>query len=380
MTVAQKWSELPRELLEKIVKCLTLYADYIRVRAVCVSWQSALPKTPKHLPNQFPLLMLPYNPETDTHCKFYSLSENKSYHLDIPFEIHSKFLCGSCHGWLVTVDNTSSLALFNPFTNAHIDLPSLSEYGSQGLLSLHKVVLSSNPSSSDFMAIAIFRYCSSLLFYKCGDKRWTIVEEPAAEIKFLFRDVIFYKNQIVAVRTDGEVVIMDIIGNHRNSTPEIKIKQILRPPDSITLDHNLYLVESEDEFLIVTQLVGLWRLDDNSANHYITTGFAVYKLNWSKNSTGVINAEWSEVKSLGDWIFFLGLGPSSYFSTNDFPGCRGNCSYFSDDLWNTHLESAGGGNIALFDMENKRIKSLPCNPQGLNWPSPPAIWVTPSPI
>ncbi|XP_042478166.1 F-box protein SKIP23-like [Macadamia integrifolia] len=379
MAEARKWSELPGELLQKIAKFLTLYADYIRVRAVCVSWQSAIPKTPNHLPRQFPLLMLPYNPESDTRVQFFSLAEKKTYRLDIPFEIHRKFLRGSCHGWLVTVEDTPSVGLFNPFTKVHIELPSFSEfvYHFQGSDSLSKLVLSSSPSSSDFMAIAILGYSFRLAFCRCRDKRWTAVKErdfSYVDLSSSYSDVIFYKEKIVAVKTDGEVIIMDVIGSHGNSTPEVKLKQILRPPDSVRLHFDLSLVESNDDLLIISRPV---TLDDN--HDYRTIGFAVYKLDFSTNSSGAIDAEWSEVTSLGDRMLFLGLDPSSSFLASDFPGCKGNCIYFTDQNWHDILEGARKEfEFSLFDMDDRRIKPLPSYPRGLPWP--PSIWVTPTPI
>ncbi|XP_042487856.1 F-box protein At2g26160-like [Macadamia integrifolia] len=386
MASAQQWSELPRELLEKVAKSLHLYADYVRFRAVCVSWESALPKTPIHLPRQLPLLMLPYDQGSNKPNEFFSINENKSYSLNFPNEFHSKFFRGSSHGWLVIVDRTPSICLFNPFTKAHIELPSLSN--SNGFESLYKIVLQSPPFSSNFMAIAIigdrqrhlffgWRGRLKLAFCRCGDNRWTSLKErtPSAGN---YIDVIFYKKQqIIAAKSNGLFEIMDITGGNGNSTPKIKVIQILRPPDSVPLDHNLYLVESNDELLVVSRSVLVSECRDYD---YRTTGFSVYKLDLIKNSSGSFSYKWSEVKSLGDRILFLGLDPSSSFVASDFPGCKGNCIYFTDDLWDCPLEggTSRGSDVALFDMGDRWIKPLPCYPRELNWPPP--IWITPSPI
>ncbi|XP_042478380.1 putative F-box protein At1g65770 [Macadamia integrifolia] len=380
MATAQNWSELPVDLLDQIAKPLILYADYIRLRAVCVSWQSALPKIPNHLPRQFPLLMIPNEKESDTHRDFFNLAENKYYRFDFPFEVHNKVLCGSSHGWLVTFDpNTLSISLYNPFTKALIKLPSFPAFDYEEIEYLNKVVLSSSPSSSDFVAIAVIKYSRNMRFCRCRDESWAILREPNGVPLCFFADIIFYKQQIVAVRFDGEVVIMEVIDNNGNSIPKIKINQILVPPYSITFDDTIHLVESDDELFIVSRLVGFTHTDNYFNYHCIATGFSVYKLDLSKNSKGVVNAEYSEVKSLGDRMLILDVGPSSYFSTHDFPGCRRNCIYFTDDLWTGHWEGlACESCVALFDMGDKRIKPLPCYPQELF--SPPSVWVTPSPI
>ncbi|XP_042502409.1 F-box protein At2g26160-like [Macadamia integrifolia] len=143
-------------------------------------------------------------------------------------------------------------------------------------------------------------------------------------------DVIFYKQKIVALKTDGEVVIID-------ATPEFKVEQILEPPDLFRPTQKLYLVESNDDLLILSRELYL--------KEYVfrTSGFLVYKLDLTRNSSGSINAEWYEVKSLGDWILFPGLCPSSSFTIHDFPRCKGNCIYFTDDNLNGHLDVARKG-------------------------------------
>ncbi|XP_043718675.1 F-box protein SKIP23-like [Telopea speciosissima] len=393
MASIQKWSELPGELLDKIAKSLHLYPDYIRFRAVCVSWESSLPKTPNHLPRQFPLLMLPYDQENDKPCVFFSLNENKSYSLNFPLEFHNKFFRGACHGWLVIVDKTPSISLFNPFTNTHIELPPLS-LNSKGFECLYKIVLSSSPNSSDFMAIAIigdrkrfqffgWRDRMKLAFCRYGDNRWSSLKEMPRSTgnESSYIDVIFYKKQqIVAAKSNGLFVIMDIIGGHGNSIPEIKVMQTLQPPDSVCLDHNLYLVESNDELLIVNRSVEVLSFDNCRDYDYKTTGFSVYKLDLIKNSSGSYSCKWSEMKSLGDQMVFLGLDPSSSFSTSEFPGCKGNCIYFTDDLWDSQLEggSSRGSDVGLFDMSEQKIKPLHCDPRELN--CLPPIWITPTPL
>ncbi|KAE8057323.1 hypothetical protein FH972_014024 [Carpinus fangiana] len=42
------WTQLRRELLKSIADNLKIYADCLRFRAVCHSWRSSVPNTPRH--------------------------------------------------------------------------------------------------------------------------------------------------------------------------------------------------------------------------------------------------------------------------------------------------------------------------------------------
>ena len=57
--MADDWTQLPQDLLQLIANKLTVYSDYVRFRAVCPHWGSSVPRVPRHLPPQFPWLMLP---------------------------------------------------------------------------------------------------------------------------------------------------------------------------------------------------------------------------------------------------------------------------------------------------------------------------------
>ncbi|KAK9946857.1 hypothetical protein M0R45_012300 [Rubus argutus] len=44
--MAADWTQLPPELVESISKKLKIYADYLRFRGVCHSWQACVPENP----------------------------------------------------------------------------------------------------------------------------------------------------------------------------------------------------------------------------------------------------------------------------------------------------------------------------------------------
>ena len=113
-----QWPLLPKDLLQKIADLLLVnIIDYVRVRAVCKSWQSRITdpqqlKSP--LPPQLPWLMLKFD-EDSKDGTFYRLSDGKEIKLTLP-EAWDNRIVGSANGWLVLVDSTRVIHLLNPFT------------------------------------------------------------------------------------------------------------------------------------------------------------------------------------------------------------------------------------------------------------------------
>lgn len=71
--------------------------------------------------NFAPLLMLPFDPESDN-VTFYSLKDEKVFSL-VLLDMRGKVLCGSSHGWLALMDEAVSVTLLNPFTGSCVELP-----------------------------------------------------------------------------------------------------------------------------------------------------------------------------------------------------------------------------------------------------------------
>ncbi|XP_038716358.1 F-box protein SKIP23-like [Tripterygium wilfordii] len=120
MSLTVNWTRLPVELIEKISESLTIYADYVRFRVVCRTWQTSLPKTPNHLPPQLPWLMVP-NAIPDRPCHvFLDLLINKFYFIYLPETSYRKRHCGSSHGWLIIMDETPNVLVVNPLNRAKL--------------------------------------------------------------------------------------------------------------------------------------------------------------------------------------------------------------------------------------------------------------------
>ena len=78
-------------------------------------------KLPSHQLSQVPWLMIPSDNINETHCRFFSILENKMYNLEIP-ELRGKLLRGSSYGLVLMVDEPLELNLINPLNRAQIQL------------------------------------------------------------------------------------------------------------------------------------------------------------------------------------------------------------------------------------------------------------------
>ncbi|KAL6995934.1 hypothetical protein U1Q18_006069 [Sarracenia purpurea var. burkii] len=389
-----EWAELPPELLHIIGGKLTIHLDYIRFRSVCVNWRSSSPAIPLHLPCQLPWLMLPQSPIHLNHRRgFFSLSADKVHFLTLPEASHRRRRCGSSHGWLAILDESPAIFLLNPLTRSKIHLPPLSSFpnvvgfnfydvGREYFLRaptgdsytrslkemrdffIKKLILSSSPSSNDnYIALAILNQTGDLAFCKSGDESWRFIEDAQS----YYEDAIYCNGLFYAVNKLGEIAVCDVHG------PSPRVSMIYTPPQ-IGGDMQ-YLVSSSEELFLVTRYLEFEFVDYQFDNVYKTMQFRVYRLDLS-------GPKWEMVKSLGDQMFFLGENSSLALSALDFPGCKGNCIYYTDDYSESNYDGIPGDHdLGVYNLEDGSVEALPCYPRNsysrLRWPPP--IWVTPNP-
>ncbi|KAM7529666.1 hypothetical protein LguiB_033076 [Lonicera macranthoides] len=265
-----KWSKLPEHLVRCIEENLVLYADKVRIRSVCTSWNSYFLEF--ELP-QFPCLLQALNNKNSAEAShgLFNLVDKKFYLLNLP-EAQGKMFKGSSHGWLVTLNYASSssvMHLINPLTRAKIQLPPRSKFndvidycvdrvrkeydtldvdgsGSRYCSSIQvhkswtdKVILSSSPSSKGWVAVAIYGECPRLAYCKCNDKQWTGLKGKG------YADVIFHKGKLHAITSLGELMVFEDIG------PNSKPQKVAKPPHDVY--DSIYLVESSDGCLIMVE-------------------------------------------------------------------------------------------------------------------------------
>ncbi|KAM7523985.1 hypothetical protein LguiA_013887 [Lonicera macranthoides] len=403
-----KWSELPVNLLMDIEKHLGsnaiedyfgLCIDKIRVRAVCMSWRSFLPKMPLYKQGQFPWLLQALNNTKGATHGLFNLIEKKVYEIDLD-EVQGRLFKGSSYGWVVaTVEDNStnpSIYLINPLTRTRIDLPPRNKFpdiknyrpdkiGTEyavlypdgktiyfidsahiNTYFLQKIVLSSTPSDNDCVAVAIYGECGTLAYCKCKDKKWTALRHYRES----YEDVIFHRGKLHALKCDGTLIVFENIG------PNAKVTEIAAKPPHTIISH-LYLVESSLGELVMVERIPRCTPKEGTKSFYgifKTVGFRVYKQDPK-------TASWILVKNLGGDALFLGYNSSFAVSSSSgcFPSYEGNCIYFTDNLGDYHSKgNRGGSDIGVYNLETGRIKELEgfkCDPDHI-WPPP--LWVTPS--
>ncbi|GKU94002.1 hypothetical protein SLEP1_g7544 [Rubroshorea leprosula] len=382
--------QLPRDLLCCVLERLPLI-DVIGAKLVSHAWADAVLSSKSH--SRFlksPWLLLPpkrhgeggytsYSKWAGSgSCCIMNLEENMVYDLKkSTSDLVSEFACiGSSHGWLIFSDYTTlSPFLFNPFTEARIQLPSLKPLfgisdieeddrrikilwkGKWVILSkvdlrlsfVSRAFLTAEPTGGDYVVVLVshFEY-EGLIYYKNGDISWRPFNDSGFPNSIFLDDIMCYENKLHVLAVDGAIHTWDL----ETGYPENKIynryaasNHTLERPDCFI--HGLYLVQSDGEILLVARNV------PEEGDHDITTGiFDVYKLDLE-------GRQWVEVQTLGDnRSLFLGQNQSVSVSTEDFSGCKGNCIYFTHDNHYLSLLEGSEMGMGIYSLKDRKISPI----------------------
>lgn len=391
-----QWSLLPMELLNLIEESLDLYHDKVRLRCICSSWRSCLLKMPNHNQHQLPWLLLPHS--VGTSCAFFDSLEKKVHKVELP-EAGEKVFKGSAYGWVVVAEKSGAIFLLNPLTRNKIKLPSRSKFpdvrkyradkvGNEYLIwiysavlapgryqshdathvlnfLLRKVILSSSPTSMDFVAVALYGEYGHLAYCKRGDKKWSLIDNkfPTCD------DIIFHEGQLYALKCNGQLMVCDIDSCLKPIVTEVA------PAYTRIPGGDKFLVGSSSGLMMIRRCIHVDRCSISNEEIYSskTLSFMIFKLDTSGRN-------WYQVQSLGDDVLFLGLNSSLAISSHDYPVYKRNCIYFTDVNYNFGLKGTGRPfDEGVFCLDEKKIEPLPTYSSDLNevWPAP--IWVTPNP-
>ncbi|XBI15386.1 hypothetical protein VPH35_057810 [Triticum aestivum] len=393
--------ELPQDILMVIFAALEI-PDLVRAGSVCSSWHSAyaeLRTLGKYKQGQTPCLVYTSESDPDDVLSLYSLAEKRSYKLTLPQPpIRSRYLIGSSHGWLITVDERSEMHLLNPITCEQIALPSVTtiehvkpifdEYGDicKYEMSGHTGMRNSrNPpsifalaelrdrlqwkafvfpdtSTGSYIVVLIHDPQCQLSFAKAGDDKWTWLPPD-----YLYDDCTYKDGILYAVNVKGEFHAFDLSG------PVVTVKMVIRVPKHYVCDGRYIVQAPWGSLLLVYRIVGDHDLEPEpgASEYWNTKEIQIFE----------IDALWSEIKvihCLRDHVLFLGHNLSLCLSADEYPALKANCSYFTDDnfLWtvghkNSHRDM---GILKLDDNSREELVS----PQlWSNCPAP--MWITPDP-
>ncbi|KAK2984977.1 hypothetical protein RJ640_028816 [Escallonia rubra] len=374
---------LPDDLLVNIAEKVALFEDFVALRGVCKSWQSAAAKGNFSNRPQIPWLMLAAKEGSDVR-EFYSLSKDMILRVTLPEANEKRCRCLASEGWLITIGKDLNMSLLHPISGIQIRLPHIStlkdhEASDDDDLTyvtyIRKAVLSSSASSSSCTVMIIQGDYAKLAFCKLGiDNAWTTVETRQA----CYLDVIHFNAMFYAIDCRGAIFICNVEGP--NPTAGELVTSLPRELHTRHIEY-LYLVESSGKLLVVSRIgVEIHLVDpvdeensdfeENSELTYGTTGFQVFEVEIS-------NGGWKEVKTLGGRALFL--GHNSSFSVEAHGCIKADCIYFTDDALEAYVGAdnlAGGKDMGIYNMQHGSITPH-FDGESYSEITPP-MWVAPS--
>lgn len=376
------WSDIENDVLEHITSYLPL-PDQHRFRAVCKSWRDIV-KQKWHSPaQQLPWLVLGEERETKKR-KFYSLSEDRHYSIDIP-ELYGRYICGSSFGWLFAVDIKVTSILVNPFTRECIELPPLPpyEYHDQmkemrlverlpdghntdlhifpsehmQLTIVFKVALSHDPRErSDFIVVILFGHVYRPAFWRPGDTSWTMIEAPRVRME----DVIFFKGNCYVADGTNEIFVVEF-GPH----PKLTAVQP-SPGPSERATAQVYLAVLNGVLVLLERFHYLVE-----KRHLITDKFNILEPEFNENAI----YEWEDIDG---FALFVGTNSTIVIDASQFAACNRDSIYFTHITSSLSADKFGYDDLGVFDIIGNTVSSYyrykDFHPQ-IGAP----IWFTPSP-
>ncbi|KAL6226958.1 hypothetical protein ACLB2K_000917 [Fragaria x ananassa] len=329
---------LPTELFEDIVKRLnSTKSDVSRFRAVCRSWRSSIPPVDSKLQN------FKIKTWKENNYKILHVNEVAVYHHLVSPAINPGEQVP--RDWLVKLCSPDQGGqVMNLLDFQGFELAKAYE-----LSGVQRFVMSTNFDSPDAMLIHrgelyhgglgldnkgyvnLFKFEDNQLFMRCSS----------------YEDVIFYRGMFYAVTPDGRAIAVD------GKLTKVAVSH----PICIKYQYHcnkhrvLSLVESSGDLLLVERFSRKGWCDGNPLK--IDVKFKVYKLN-------AVEEKWVEMQAsdLSDRILVFLTGVHDYYgfslAAKDFPGCQGNCIYFSTKK----LPQVG-----VFDLSNGTLFDLESLPQ-----------------
>ncbi|KAJ9153876.1 hypothetical protein P3X46_027266 [Hevea brasiliensis] len=397
------WSNLPEDLLASIGKRMEDHFDIVRFRAVCHSWRCSIAA-----PSKFPPLPLELHFLTHDHVHpiaTFSVSRRTVFRLELPAEYESSQAPFN-NAWLIKVqeeEDGGKVRLINPFSRfpmktlldsfpkelnlLNFRLKQISttfsiersdpfdssdegseddedEVDREGPMSC-KVAFSRGPRPNDVNSHGVFSIIGGELYsMRIGDELWT-----SMDCADTYRDITNYKGNVFAVIRNGIC--------SKNNGASLSMTHLVLPPRSFSGER--YLVESCGDLFLVsrdfTTCLNLIYYDNDYKCFVKREGateipfkFEVFKMNNISPSPMVF--QWEAVSNLGDRIFCVSRDCSYSVAAQDFPGCKGNCIYFVDELVDVHDYVIDDNKIFVYNLEDGSAAPLLAFPglPNIFWP------------
>lgn len=373
------WSDLSIDLLLIILERLEL-PHALAFAAVCTTWSSAA--TAAGVPRSRTPWIMSWGNHVDKRlderrrsavtCNLYHPDDAVDKIYSVSFPKGSFVACyGASHGWLVLANDLSNLVLHNPVTLAMIPLPPITDfacveavYGSEegnlehylletnsrfeayrlGIWFYQKAVLSCSPSrGGDYVVMIIHNNGEWLSFVKAGQSKWQVASTLSGGDRYL--DCAYHKGRFHAVTLHGMVEKWDLDGASNGPTREVFYAA--RPYGGLGLILTRHLVSTPWGDLLQVRAI--------LAHHYPDgIAFQICKVD-PDGCKGVV-----QENVLMDHALFLGLNHSACLPTQNLPGIRPHCIYFSSPViihafdWLLGLRVWGG--VRTYDLETGKFE------------------------
>ncbi|KAJ9679459.1 hypothetical protein PVL29_021403 [Vitis rotundifolia] len=396
MASGSGWGRLPEGLLHSILDYMVPIDGRIKFSAVCsqwrrVAWEHCRELGSKHT-HQLPLLMVPTPDNSKVRRSLYSVTRKTlcRSQLSVPY---NKRCCGSSHGWLITVDDSFVVTLFNPFSGKIISFPPLRRLESEKRLLRQYAEL----DSLEYRKQVMEEFSSSEREEEDEEEEQEINQEDEGEINdaeeeetegvpeyMKGADIVSESDYsiwkaVLSVDPDlkpSDYVLMVIYGVQKRlafiqsvdkdwtyiSKRSCYTQDIRRPAVSIAdikYSKGMFYALNERGGLLSCDVSGSLRVKMVTPNDmsfslkrklylgesaggdllrvislrdekYRTIEFEVHGLG-DGDSDGCDRAKWNQVESLGDAALFLGGNHSITIQASDYHGCQPNSIYFSDN-------------------------------------------------
>ncbi|KAJ4806819.1 F-box family protein [Rhynchospora pubera] len=319
------WSDLPPELISLISRKLIDIFDFVRLRAICKTWRSAVQTS--DLAPQLPWIM-EYSDQSfeKGYMRFYSLLTGKIHDVNFPKSIQ-KFITGSAYKYLFSYDmRTRECSLINPLTKEEISLPPTPA-------NIWFPICVPPDLSSRYVVT------TDLLFCKLGDLEWTRMQEESSPHYRIDRPGLCYDGLCYASdRGTGYTVVINI-------ATQTVIFVVPRPKSELR-EQVAYLIVSAGEILRVCQYNKRYRQEPSY--------FDIYRLQLGNRDGKVINPCWIKIDNTShQFLFLLHKEHGCAFRVDDFPEFIGNSIYF---LINRNINE--GYKLFRYNMKDRKIEAL----------------------
>ncbi|CAL4920516.1 unnamed protein product [Urochloa decumbens] len=377
--------ELPREILMDIFTLLEI-PDLVRAGSVCSSWNSAyanMCSIGQYKMQQTPCLLYTSESAGEKVAHIYSLAEKRAYKLILPEPpIQKRYLIGSSHGWLVTVDERSEMHLVNPITSEQIALPSVitieqvtpiyddtgaicnylfSSHATQpvtrrpltvalGKLRCylhHKALVFYDMSAGSYIVVLIYNPYGQLSFARIGDEKWTRLPSHTH-----FQDCIYKNGVLYAVTSFGEIIAIDLSGT------VLSTKTILDRVRNRYGSHRVYIAEAPWGDLLQIWRPEVWIEEVDEHRHRATFRNKAERMEIYKVCT--VAKKLVQIDSLDGYVLFLGNNQTLCSRAEVYPQLKPNHVYFTDDVEGVAYSCEQGYrlNIGVLNFGNKIMEEI----------------------